>query len=52
MEIYNVDVTDKYRSYDMKGLLESDREYTSGDYEEEPGDGLVQIYEIYDKKAG
>ena len=52
MEIYNVDVTDQYRSYDMKGLLESDREYTSGDYEEEPGDGLVQIYEIYDKKAG
>ena len=54
MEIYNVDVRDNYRSYDMKGFSKADKTnpYSGADSEEDTDEGLVQIYEIYDKKAG
>ena len=54
MEIYNVDVRDNYRSYDMKGFSQADKTnpYSGADSEEDTDEGLVQIYEIYDKKAG
>tara|TARA_B000000609_G_scaffold18874_1_gene11657 strand:+ start:2992 stop:5058 length:2067 start_codon:yes stop_codon:yes gene_type:complete len=55
-EIYGVDIKNKYRSYDMKGRLMSDRSnyerssYTEIDINEK--EGLVLLFEIYDIKSG
>lgn len=57
-EIYGVDVKKQYRQYDMKGQLfghtngtdyRTSLEGTSGEH---VGEGLVQVYEYYDRKAG
>tara|TARA_R100001443_G_scaffold33680_3_gene47562 strand:+ start:2356 stop:4428 length:2073 start_codon:yes stop_codon:yes gene_type:complete len=56
-EIYDVDLKDHHRSYDMKGILKSENDpYKQNvSYDEsnmENSEGLVQIHEIYDKKSG
>ena len=57
-EIYDVDLKNAYRSYDMKGRLVGPNDpYTQRtSYDEINGegapDGLVQIYEVYDRKTG
>jgi len=57
-EIYNVDLKDQYRTYDMKGRLTgpNDPYKQRTSYDEINGegapDGLVQVYEVYDRKAG
>jgi hypothetical protein len=57
-EIYDVDLKNSYRSYDMKGRLVGPNDpYTQRtSYDEINGegapDGLVQIYEVYDRKTG
>lgn len=56
-EIYSVDLENKYRSYDMKGRLvgANDPYRTKTNYggsDEDGQSGLVQIYEIFDKKTG
>jgi len=57
-EIYNVDLKDQYRSYDMKGRLTgpNDPYKQRTSYDEINGegapDGLVQVYEVYDRKSG
>lgn len=57
-EIYGVDVKNKYRSYDMKGRLSNDndpyKERVSYDEVNGKGatDGLVLVYEVYDRKTG
>lgn len=57
-EIYGVDVTDQYRSYDMKGRLSgpNDPFQNKSSYDEistdETAQGLVQVYEVYDRKTG
>ena len=56
-EIYNVDLNSKYRQYDMKGNITGETYGTNrttvesyqGDYN---GEGLVQVVEYYDRKAG
>lgn len=57
-EIYGVDVKSQYRQYDMKGALMGPN--TSSNYNasfesltgDHVGEGLVQVYEYYDRKAG
>lgn len=57
-EIYDVDLKDQYRTYDMKGRLVGPNDpYTQRtSYDEINGegapDGLVQVYEVYDRKTG
>lgn len=57
-EIYDVDLKNKYRTYDMKGRLtgSNDPYDQKVSYDEQNGEGvsqgLVQIYEIFDKKTG
>lgn len=57
-EIYDVDLKNSYRSYDMKGRLTGPHDpYTQRtSYDEINGegapDGLVQVYEVYDRKTG
>jgi len=57
-EIYDVDLKNEYKSYDMKGRLEgpSDPYKNNLSYsdvnDENKSKGLVQIYEVYDRKTG
>ena len=57
-EIYNVDLKNQYRSYDMKGRLmgPNDPYKQRVSYDEINGEGasqgLVQVYEVFDRKAG
>jgi len=57
-EIYDVDLKDKYRTYDMKGRSTGpyDEYRQRSSYDDINGegapDGLVQIFEVYDRKTG
>ena len=57
-EIYDVDLKKQYRSYDMKGRSTGPYDqYAQGASNEDANgegapDGLVQIYEVYDRKTG
>jgi len=57
-EIYDVDLKDAYRTYDMKGRLVGPNDpytqRTSYDEINAEGapDGLVQVFEVYDRKTG
>jgi len=57
-EIYDVDLKNSYRSYDMKGVLnDSNDPYAQrANHDEVNGDasgkGLVQVYEVYDRRTG
>ena len=57
-EIYDVDLKNQYKSYDMKGRLNgpSDPYQNMSSYgdvnDEDKSKGLVQIYEVFDRKTG
>jgi len=57
-EIYDVDLKNEYKSYDMKGRLTgpNDPYRNRTSYDEINGDstakGLVKVYEVYDRKTG
>ena len=56
-EIYGIDIKDKFQSYDIKGRLNGEGDYTRSsrdelDVNKAARDGLVLVYEYYHRKSG